>query len=141
MPPPLPNPRTALWCCAVCLSQSARASRLPAHVPLSPGYGPARGCAASRSSISALCAAFFWLPGVAHGRLIALKARVLIQDGAAGITEGPLIGNLLFVYFSPVRLTPIADPLVLGMPYPPILFAFGFFFAAVFVGPLFFLCP
>src|SRR5262245_56944709 len=131
MPQPLPNPRPLLWCCAVGLSQSARASRPPAHVPLSPGYVPARGCAASRSSIIVLCAAFFRLPALAHVRFIALKARVLIQDGVGGITEHFLIGNLLVMDLPGVGLTQVADPPGLGMHYHHILVAVGFVFAAV----------
>src|SRR5262245_42386135 len=107
MPPPLPNLRSALWGCAARLSPSARASRPLVHVPLSPGYAPAPGCAASRPARGVLGAAFFRLASLAHGRLRALKARVLIQEGVAGIAERLMIGNLLIMRLARLRLTHI----------------------------------
>src|SRR5262245_54878897 len=131
MPPPLPNPSSALWCCAGCLSQSARASPLPVHVLLSTGCAPAPGCAASRSSIISLCAAFFRLVSVAHRRFIPLKAGVLIQDGVGGITERLVIGNLLVVDLPRVGLTQIPYPFGLGRHYHHILVAVGLVLATV----------
>src|SRR5882672_11359380 len=131
MPQPLLNLRNSLWCCAVCLSRSASASRPPAHVRLSPGYAPARGCAASRSSTIALCRVFFRLSGLAHSRFIALKARVLIQDGVAGITQRFLIGNLLVMGLAGVGLTQIPHPFGLCMHYHHILVTVGLVFAVV----------
>src|SRR5881398_3447852 len=125
MPPPLPNLRTSLWCCAARLSRSARASRLPAHAPLSPGCAPARGCAASRSSRVGLGAAFFRLAELAHQRRRALDPRVLIQDGVGGITERRLIGNLLVVELARIRLTQVAHPGGLGLPHHHMLVAGG----------------
>src|ERR1043166_5814867 len=115
MPQPLPNLRSALWCCGARLSQYESASRLPVHVPLSPGYVRARGCAVSRPTIIRLGAAFFRLPGLAHGWFIALKAGVLIQDGMAGITERFLISNLLVVHLARIGLTQIPHPRGLGV--------------------------
>src|SRR4051812_4453874 len=125
MPQPLPNPRTLLWCCAVHLSQSAHASRPPARVPLSPGYAPASGCAASHSSISVPYRAFFRLSGLVHQRFIPLKARVLIQDGMVGITQRFVIGNLLVMDLARVGLTQVADPRGLGINHHHILVAVG----------------
>src|SRR5262249_16491478 len=131
---PLLNLRTRLWCCAARLSQSAHALCPPVRVRLSPGYAPAPGCAASRPSISVLCAAFFRLAGLAHGRLIALKARVLIQDSVGGITERLGIGNLLVMDLPGVGLTQAPYSFGLGMHYHHILVAVGLAFAAVVQG-------
>src|ERR1700716_356788 len=105
MPQPLLNPRTALWCCGVYLSQSERASRPPVHVRLSPGYARAPGYAVSRSSISVLCTAFFRLSGLVHGWLVPLKAGVLVEDRVAGIAKGFVIGNLFIMCLARIRLT------------------------------------
>src|SRR5215468_302214 len=137
MPPPLLNLRTALWCCAGYLSQSARASRPLTHVRPSPGCGPAPGYAASRSSISTLCAAFFRLAGLAHGRLIALKAGILIEDGVGGIAERLLIGNLLVVRLAGIGLTQIPHPLGLGMHDHHVLVAVRLVFATIVHGLFF----
>src|SRR5215813_2249213 len=134
---PLLNLRTRLWCCAARLSQSAHALCPPVRVLLSPGYAPAPGCAASRPSISVLCAAFFRLAGLAHGRLIALKARVLIQDSVGGITERLGIGNLLVMDLPGVGLTQVPYSFGLGMHYHHILVAVGLAFAAVVQGLFF----
>src|SRR5262249_7406128 len=134
MPPPWPNPRTALWCCAARLSQSARASRPPGHVPLSPGCAPAPGCAASRSSRVAPCAAFFRLASLAHHRLIALETGVFIQDGVRGITERFEIGNLLVMGLARIRLTQIPHPRGLGLHHHDILVAVGLVLATVVQG-------
>src|SRR2546421_3535845 len=115
MPQPLPNPRSALWCCAARLSQYERALRLPVHVPLSPGCARAPGCVVSRPSRVCPYAAFFRLPGLAHGRFITLKAGVLIQNGVAGIAERLVIGNLLVMGLARVGLTQIPHPLGLGL--------------------------
>jgi hypothetical protein len=134
---PLPNLRTRLWCCAARLSQCASVSRPPVRVRPSPGYAPAPGCAASRPARGVLCAVFFRLAGLAHGRFIALKARVLIQDGVAGIAERLMIGNLLIMHFPRVGLTQVADPLGLGMDYHHVLIAMGLMLATVVQGLFF----
>src|SRR5262245_58582990 len=125
MPPPWPNPRTALWCCAARLSQSARASRPPAHVPPSRGCAPAPGCAAFRSARIPPCAAFLRLASLAHGRLIAVKAGVLIPEGMAGITKRFEIGDLLVVGLARIGPTPIPHSPGLGMDGHHILVAVG----------------
>src|SRR5262245_45908208 len=112
---PLLNPRNALWCCAVCLSQCESASPPPARVLPLPGCARVPGCAASRSSISAPCTAFFRLAGLAHRRLIPLKARILIEDDVGGITERLGIGNLLVRDLAGVGLTQVAYPRGLGL--------------------------
>src|SRR5215510_10567089 len=137
MPPPWPNPRTALWCCAARLSQSARASRPTAPVPPSRGCAPAPGCAAFRSSIISPCAAFFRLASLAHGRLIAVKAGVLIPDGMAGITKRFEIGDLLVVGLARIGPTQIPHSPGLGMDDHHILVAVGLGLATV-VQDLFF---
>jgi hypothetical protein len=134
MPRPFPSLRRALWGCAARLLQSERASHPPTHVRLSLGYARAPGCAASRSAIRPPGAAFFRLSGLAHGRLIALKAGVLIQDCIAGITERLVVGNLLVVYLPRVGLTQVAHPLGLGVYYHHLLVAGGLVFATVVLG-------
>src|SRR2546427_12986906 len=128
MPQPLPNLRRTLWCCAVRLSQSASASRPPAHVRPSPGCATAPGCAVSRSAIIALCAAFFRLSGLAYGRLIALKAGVLIQNGIAGIAKRFVIGNLLVVDLPPEGWTQAAYRQGLALTHHPFLVPWALLF-------------
>src|SRR5438046_8810306 len=128
---PLLNLRNSLWCCGVCLSRSESASRPPAHVLLSPGYARLPGCAASRSSIIFLCTAFFRLSGLAHGRFIALKAGVLIQDGVAGIAERLVIGNLLVMGLARIGLTQIPHPFGLGVHHHHIVVTISVVLAAV----------
>src|SRR5580765_1207554 len=91
--PPFPNPRSSLWCDAAHLLPCASASPPPAHVPLSPGPATASDYAASRSWTRLLGRAFFRLPGLAHGRLRALKARVPVQNRVARIRNGLLVDN------------------------------------------------
>src|SRR2546427_9192963 len=136
-PQPLPNLRRTLWCCGAHLSQSESASRLPVHVPLSLGCVRAPGYAVSLPAIMRRCAAFFRLPGLAHGRFIALKAGVLIQDGGPGIAERLVIGNLLVVGLPGVGLTQIPYPLGLGIYHHHILVTVGLMFATVVQGLFF----
>ena len=68
---------------------------------------------------------------MAHLRVIALKARVLIQDGVAGIRARLVIGNLLVVELPRRGLTQIPYPQGLSLHPHDILVSVGLVFAAV----------